>query len=72
MHEVSELLVALLVEVDVAGHVEDSLAGKRLAVGRHVAEVVPHHEHLHHRLVGVEECLGKMKKRRNDIIQADK
>ena len=39
------------------GYINGSLAQKSLSIGRHVAQVVHHHEHLHHRLVRVEERL---------------
>ena len=42
-----------------AGHVERSLAQERLRGGRHVREVVHHHEHLHHGAQRVEE--GELK-----------
>ena len=40
------------------GHVQCTLTQERLAVGRHIAEVVHHHEHLHHGTQGVEQ--GKL------------
>ena len=40
-----------------AGTGERLLPEKGLGVGRHAREVIGDHEDLHHRLVGVEECL---------------
>ena len=57
MYEVSEPLLTVLVVgwSLVPGHVEGALAQKGLRVGRHVGEIVHHHEHLHHRPQGVEQ-----------------
>ena len=41
------------------GHVEGALAEEGLGVGRHVRQVVHHHEHLHHGAQRVEE--GELK-----------
>ena len=38
-------------------HVQRALTQERLAVGRHVTQIVHHHKHLDHSLVGVEQCL---------------
>ena len=37
------------------GHVESPLAEEGLGVGRHVRQIVHHHEHLDHRPQGVEQ-----------------
>ena len=57
MNQVAEPLLDLGVAVSfVCRHVERSLAEKCLGVGRHVSQVVHHHEHLHHRPQGIEQC----------------
>ena len=56
MNQVTEPLLDIGVTVSFVGwHVERSLAEKCLGVGRHVGQVVHHHEHLHHRPHGVEQ-----------------
>lgn len=60
MHEVAKVLVAVIVDVHIAGHIEDSLTSKGLAVGWHVTQIVANHKHLHHSLVWIEQSLGKI------------
>ena len=56
MNQVTEPLLDLRVGVSfVCRHVECSLAEECLGVGRHVSQVVHHHEHLHHRPHRVEQ-----------------
>ena len=56
MNEVSEPLLRVRVRVClVMGHVESSLSEEGLRVGRHVRQVVHHHEHLDHRPQRVEQ-----------------
>ena len=56
MNEISKPLLSVGVRVSlVCGHVEGALAEEGLGVGRHVREVVHHHEHLHHRPQRVEQ-----------------
>ena len=59
MDEVAEVVRRVASVADAAGHgsVESALTQERRAVGRHVAEVIGQHEHLDHRLVGVEQRL---------------
>ena len=37
------------------GHVESPLAEEGLGVGRHICQIVHHHEHLHHCPQGVKQ-----------------
>ena len=56
MNEISKPLLSVGVRVSlVCGHVEGALAEEGLGVGRHVRQVVHHHEHLHHRPQRVEQ-----------------
>ena len=62
MYKISEVdgLVDIFgfgVAVGADWHVEGSLSQERLAVRRHIRQVVHHHEHLHDRLVRVEQRL---------------
>ena len=60
MDEVAEVVRRVAGVTDAAGHrsVESALTQERRAVGRHVGEVIGQHEHLHHRLVGIEQRLS--------------
>ena len=56
MYEVSEPLLRVWVRVClVMGHVESPLPEEGLGVGRHVGQVIHHHEHLDHRPQGVKQ-----------------
>ena len=59
VYEVSEVVWRVVGVAGAARHrlVERALTQERRTVGRHVAEVIGQHEHLHHRLVGVEQRL---------------
>ena len=39
--------------------IQRPLPNEGLAIGRHISEVIDHHEHLHHCLVRVKESLEK-------------
>ena len=60
MNEVSEKGLQVIfgdffsLVVFAGGHVNGPLTQKGLRIGRHVTQVVHHHEHLHHRFVRVE------------------
>ena len=56
MDEVAEPFLSVRIIVRTVGwHVERSLSEEGLGVGRHVAEIIHHHEHLDHGAQGIEQ-----------------